>query len=208
MLLDDHLLCCANDGMNASPSLRSSNGRDLWIRLLEKAFVKSTACVRITDIRYYGSARLPVRRRRRRGWYACATRTVGDPTLGGTGESGRRCGTGGGGDDAVDRFLDENRCFVRCDSTGRVTWRHGSGDANNGPLVDGDDDGIFFMGFATFRRFFPIVTLVGPLTPPRRDVHPSSADGDSRHVPDCVHSVKGNLSCVREILAVSRNGLR
>jgi len=39
LLLDDYLLC-AGGGSNASPSLHSSRERDMWIRLLEKAFAK------------------------------------------------------------------------------------------------------------------------------------------------------------------------
>ena len=282
LLLDDYLLC-AGGGSNASPSLHSSHERDLWIRLLEKAFVKvqgsyasldgyyklnslyrhparalqlltgapaalevclggcdgdddddvvdgagdrdivpadedeaygtladtQGVCARVAHCRRtvdglrsnhgysllwigsVGRSRLVcLRNPHGRGSYTGPDWGVGSPPW-----------RGGGGDAAARRMLEENACFVGCDSTGRITWR-GGGDSNEDPIVARDDDGIFFMGFATFLRFFPIVTLVGPLTS-CPDVHHSGTD-----VPDCVHSVKGNIACVKEILGVIRTGLR
>jgi hypothetical protein len=280
LLLDDYLLC-AGGGSNASPSLHSSRERDMWIRLLEKAFAKVQGSYASLDGYYklnslyrhparalqlltgapvalevclggggdddddgvgdldgavpvdedeaYGTladtqgvcARVAHCRRTvdglrsNHGYSLLWIGSVGPSRLvclrnphGRGSYTGRDWGVGsppwrgGGGVAAARRMLEENACFVGCDSTGRITWR-GGGDSNDDPFVAAsDDDGIFFMGFATFLRFFPVVTLVGPLTS-CRDVHHSGMD-----VPDCVHSVKGNIACVKEILGVIRTGLR
>jgi hypothetical protein len=268
LLLDDYLLC-EGGGSDASPSLRSSRERDLWIRLLEKAYVKVQGSYASLDGYYklnslyrhparalqlltgapaalefylggcddgndrdvvpvgeddaYGTlldtqgvcARVAHCRRTVDGlrsnhgysllWIGeagahrlvCLRNPHGHgPYTGpdwGVGSSPWREEWG-----AVRRMLEENACFIRCNSTDRVTWR-GSSDSND--QIIARDDGIFFMGFATFYRFFPIVTLVGPLTS-CCDVRISRTD-----VPDCVHSVKGNISCVKEILGIIRSGL-
>jgi hypothetical protein len=77
------------------------------------------------------------------------------------------------------------------------------------------DDGIFFMSFSAFYEYFPIVTLVGPLSSSLCSDNlnfASSIDDDDddddddrlllqqHDVPDCVHYVKGNLKCVREMI--------
>jgi hypothetical protein len=113
-------------------------------------------------------------------------------------------------EDVIQQLLKDNSCFMKCELTGRITWRRSMSSsgidvvANNMPTaitnVDptrNTDDGIFLMSFSAFYKYFPIVTLVGPLS--------SSLCSDNLYyeqhdVPDCVHYVKGNLKCVREMI--------
>jgi hypothetical protein len=126
-------------------------------------------------------------------------------------------------EDVIQQLLIDNSCFMKCESTGRITWqrRMSSGTdvvvAANMPTttIDPkrntiDDDGIFFMSFSTFYNCFPIVTLVGPLSLSfcsDNSYHASSSIVEDdrlllqqHDVPDCVHCVKGNLNCVREMI--------
>ena len=287
LLLDDYLLC-KDDASCESPSLSSSNPRDLWMRMIEKAYVKLQGSYASLDGHYklnslyrhpgralrlltgaavalevhYGRvgrcddddgdndrdaivalddedmayttlretqdsyARVAHCRRTIDGLHsnhgysllwigeAMSSRLVCLRNPHGRGPyTGHDYGVGSSlwheNEEGVLRMLEENDCFVRCDSTGRVTWRVGGGDDDdsydtiNAPC----EDGIFFVGFATFHRYFPIVTLVGPLTPYRDDLsHRVDGTGVSEDVPDCVYSV--NLSCLNEILAVCHDGLK
>jgi len=126
-------------------------------------------------------------------------------------------------EDVIQQLLIDNSCFMKCESTGRFTWQRrmssGSDVVANMPTTttttvdlkrNADDDGIFFMSFSTFYNCFPIVTMVGPLSLSLcsdNSYHASSSiDDDDRlllqqhDVPDCVHCVKGNLNCVREMI--------
>ena len=281
LLLDDYLLC-ANDESYDSPSLHSSIMRDLWIRMLEKAYVKLqgsyasldgyyklnslyrhparalqllTGAIVALEVHYGGGgcdehdddravaialdeedrayttllktqdsyALVAHCRRTIDGLHsnhgysllwigeAMSSRLVCLRNPHGRGPyTGHDFGVGSSlwheDESDVLRMLEGNDCFVRCDSTGRVTWRGGGGDSNDTTIAS-CEDGIFFMGFGTFHRYFPIVTLVGPLTPYRDDrTHCANGTSASEDVPDCVYSV--NLSCLNEILAVCRHGLK
>lgn len=121
-------------------------------------------------------------------------------------------------EDVIQQLLIDNSCFMKCESTGRITWQQrissGSDDVANMPTTTVDlmrnaDDGIFFMSFSAFYNCFPIVTLVGPLSLSLcsdNSYHASSIIDDERllvqqhDVPDCIHFVKGNLKCVREMI--------
>ncbi|KAL3816798.1 LOW QUALITY PROTEIN: hypothetical protein ACHAXA_001536 [Cyclostephanos tholiformis] len=290
LLLDDYLLC-ANEDIDDSPSLHSSISRDLWIRMLEKAYVKLQGSYASLDGYYklnslyrhparalqlltgvpvalelhfgeggcyddnnnrdnvsrddevdeayetlletqgsyarvahcrrnidgldsnHGYSLLwiePFYFRTKKTGKAASSRLVCLRNPHGRGPyTGRDFGVGSSlwheAESAVARrLLIENDCFIRCDSTGRVTWRGSANHSNDASIAC--EDGIFFMGFASFYRYFPIVTLVGPLTP-CHDGHSCGTDcSSSEDLPDCMYSV--NLSCMKEILAVCRHGLR
>lgn len=123
-------------------------------------------------------------------------------------------------EETIQQLLIDNSCFMKCESTGRITWQRrmssGTYIVANMPTTtfdlkrNADDDGIFFMSFSAFYNCFPIVTMVGPLSLSfcsDNSYHASSSIVDDyrfllqqHDVPDCVHCVKGSMNCVREMI--------
>ena len=236
LLLDDHVLCTS--GTHSSPALSSNNEKDLWIRFLEKMFVKLQSSYASLDGYYKFNSlyRHPLRamqlitgspialelhykQNKVDEVYETLLATEGsccrvahgrraiDGLFTGHGYSLLWVGTIAGIKLACVRNPHGNKSYTGEFGRGDNSWS--TSDAMEVKRVlsvdrlrysyvkellsSTEDNGIFLIRFTKFVKYFPIVSVVGPIDESR----------ESMKLPEfknCLHRLHGNISCLTEML--------
>ena len=235
LLLDDHVLCTA--GTHSSPALSSNNKDDLWIRFLEKVFVKLQSSYASLDGYYKFNSlyRHPLRamqlitgspialelhykQNKVEEVYETLLATEGsccrvahgrkaiDGLFTGHGYSLLWVGTIAGIQLACVRNPHGNKSYTGEFGRGSSSWS--TSDAMEVKRVlsvdrlrysyvkellsSTEDNGIFLIRFNKFVKYFPIVSVVGPIEESR----------ESMQLPEenRLHRLQGNITCLNGIL--------
>ena len=62
-------------------------------------------------------------------------------------------------------------------------------------LSSTEDNGIFLIRFTKFVEYFPVVSVVGPITEKRESIQ------QLPEFKNCLHRLQGDISCLNEILS-------